>query len=78
VPRRTIPPLPEIKLDLDRLRALRSEHGYTMEEVGQALGYVNRVGYSYVEKGKNRLSAERVAKLAHMYGVPIESLFLYP
>lgn len=71
-------PIPDIKVDVAQLRSLRIQHGYTQAQVARALGYDSDVGYVYVEKGRIRLTAERAAKLAYLYGIPMERLFVSP
>jgi transcriptional regulator with XRE-family HTH domain len=64
-----------LRVDLARLRELREAAGETQTDVAAVLGYQTRIGYSYLESGRCRLSAAQIALLAQHYGVPLESLF---
>lgn len=66
---------PALRVDLVHLRELRETAGETQADVAAVLGYQTRIGYSYLESGRCRLSADQIAQLAQHYGVPIESLF---
>jgi putative transcriptional regulator len=48
-------------IDLAKIRALRKQKGLTQEDMAQALGYMTAIGYHYLETGKRRITAERLA-----------------
>lgn len=69
--------IPDIGLNLEKLKSLREANGLTLERVSKALKYKTVMGYFYVEQGTRGLSAVRAARLAFMYGVSMEQLFVY-
>ena len=64
-----------MQLNYKKLRELRLKKGLTQEEVARAIGYESNLGYHYIETGKRRITAERLARLAELFGVGIEDLF---
>lgn len=51
-----------------RIRFLRTQHGYTQQEIINILG-VGKSAYSMYENGERTISVEIVAKLAQLYNV---------
>ncbi len=62
-------------IDLARIRALRKQKGLTQENMAQALGYETAIGYHYLETGKCRITAERLADIATILGVNVDDLY---
>ena len=58
---------------MDTLKQLRKVKGVTQQEVADYLG-VNRVSYTDYENGKNKISPERLSKLADYFGVSVDVL----
>ena len=58
---------------MDTLKQLRKAKGVTQQEVADYLG-VNRVSYTDYENGKNKISPERLSKLADYFGVSVDVL----
>jgi len=54
-----------------RLRELRLEHGYTMEEVGRKLG-IKKSSYASYESKYRRPPLERLRQLAQLYDVSVD------
>lgn len=52
----------------ERIRFLRTQHGYTQQEIINILG-VGKSAYSMYENGERTISVEIVAKLAQLYNV---------
>ena len=52
----------------ERIRFLRTQHGYTQQEIINNLG-VGKSAYSMYENGERTISVEIVAKLAQLYNV---------
>lgn len=69
--------LNEVKryIDLAKIRALRKQKGLTQEHMAQELGYETAIGYHYLETGKRRITAERLAKIAAILGVSVDDLY---
>lgn len=62
-------------IDLAKIRALRKQKGLTQEDMAQALGYMSAIGYHYLETGKRRITAERLADIATILGVNVDDLY---
>ncbi|SMB98013.1 DNA-binding transcriptional regulator, XRE-family HTH domain [Thermanaeromonas toyohensis ToBE] len=62
-------------IDLAKIKALRKQKGLTQEDMAQALGYETAIGYHYLETGKRRITAERLADIAAILGVTVDELY---
>lgn len=49
------------------LNKIRKEHGVTLKEVSNVLGYKYPGGYHKIEQGKQKLTLEQALKLADYY-----------
>ena len=58
---------------MKRLRELREQHGYTLEQVAEALGLRNQYVSNY-ELGKRRPDFETLKKFADFYKVSVDYL----
>ena len=58
---------------MKRLRTLREQRGYTLEQVAEALGLRNQYVSNY-ELGKRRPDYETLKKFADFYGVSVDYL----
>jgi len=58
-----------------RIRELRTEHGYSQEAFADKCG-VHRTFMGTVERGESNLSFQNIAKVATTLGVPLSTLFL--
>lgn len=58
---------------MKRLRILREQRGYTLEQVAEALGLRNQYVSNY-ELGKRRPDYETLKKFADFYGVSVDYL----
>lgn len=75
---RTTSPAPPSRQEFGRrVRELRTARGLTLREVADRLG-VSPATMSAVENGRTGVSAERVARLAEEFGVPVQRLFGAP
>ena len=58
---------------IQRLRELRTENGYTQEEVARLLG-TSQTMYARYERGANELPIRHLVKLCEIYGVSSDSV----
>ncbi|AFC28361.1 hypothetical protein PM3016_1436 [Paenibacillus mucilaginosus 3016] len=63
------------KVNLRKIKQLRKEAKFSLDEMAQLLGYESPNGYYYLEIGRGKFSAEALAKVADKFGVPIDELF---
>lgn len=63
-----------IRVNLEKLRALREKAQLTQAQLSSALGYKTALGYHYIETGRCRLRAEQLIVLARILGTEPESL----
>ena len=59
-----------------RLRQLREDRGMTQTFVAKKIGFPHVSNYHMIEKEKRRLDIITAKKLAELFGVEIEDLFL--
>lgn len=57
----------------ERIRNLRKNLGYSQQEVAQKLG-IHRPSVSQIERGEREISAEELAKLAEIFGLPMNEI----
>ncbi|MEA4896305.1 MAG: helix-turn-helix transcriptional regulator [Oscillospiraceae bacterium] len=60
----------------NKVRAFREEHGLTQKELGERLG-VSRQAINAIETGRFDPSIWLAYDLARLFGISIESLFLF-
>lgn len=65
-----------MEVDLPKLKRLRKQHNLSIADVSQALGYKSGNAYFALESGRTRMKAEHLKKLANMFGVSVESLYV--
>lgn len=63
------------KLTASRLKELRLEKGYTMQEVAKKIDLKSRGTYSDIEHGKNILTSINALKLANLYNVSLDYIY---
>ncbi|WP_019420146.1 helix-turn-helix transcriptional regulator [Paenibacillus sp. OSY-SE] len=63
------------RVDLNKIKNLRKNAGFSLEYMATLLGYESANGYYYLEIGRGKFSAEALAKVADILGVPIDELF---
>lgn len=61
-------------LNLKRLKKLRKEK-MSLSEMSTKLGYRSPNGYFYLESGRNKITAETLAKVSDILNVPIQNFF---
>ena len=63
------------KLTASRLKELRSENNYTMQEVAKKMNLKSRGTYSDIEHGKNILTSTNALNLANLYNVSLDYIY---
>lgn len=63
------------KVDLDKIKNLRKKANLSLDEMSKLLGYESPNGYYYLEIGRGKFPAETLAKVADIFGTPINTLF---
>lgn len=58
-----------------RLKDLRLEKGYTMQEVAKKMKLKSRGTYSDIEHGKNILTSTNALSLANLYNVSLDYIY---
>lgn len=58
-----------------RLKELRIEKGFTMQEVAKKIDLKSHGTYSDIEHGKNILTSTNALKLANLYNVSLDYLY---
>ena len=58
-----------------KLKELRLEKGYTMQEVAKKIDLKSRGTYSDIEHGKNILTSINALKLANLYNVSLDYIY---
>ena len=58
-----------MRVDLAKVRELRRKAGLTQADMAVALGYRSAVGYFYLERGRCRVTVERLGLIAQALGV---------
>lgn len=62
-------------MTLTKLRDLRIKNDFTQEHMGKIIG-ITKVGYWKIEKGETPLSYDRAVKLASIFGMKPDDIFL--
>lgn len=57
------------------LRYLRTEHGYTQQDIADKLG-IHRSTYTYYENGKTEPNLDIVKKLTEIYNIPADDIIM--
>ncbi len=63
-----------MKVNLNKIKQLRTEHGFTHAEVSKYLGFKSQQGYFYKENGIRDFSAVELGKVAALFGVTADDL----
>lgn len=67
--------LKNIKVDIEKIKTLRKNANISIEKMSETLGYDSLNGYYYLETGRIKFPAEKLAMVAKVLGVPYDSLF---
>lgn len=63
------------KLVASRLKELRLEKGYTMQEVAKKIDINNRSNISEIEHARSGLNIDRALKFSNLYNVSLDYLY---
>lgn len=63
------------RVDFAKIRAVRKQKGLTQEQMARAIGYRTAIGYHYLEVGKRRITAEKIAEIAAILEVAVDDLY---
>ncbi|MFT8318001.1 MAG: helix-turn-helix transcriptional regulator [Sporolactobacillus sp.] len=61
-------------VNLKKLKKMRKEK-MSLSEMSTKLGYRSPNGYFYLESGRNKITAETLAKLSEILNLPIQDFF---
>ncbi|WML38668.1 helix-turn-helix transcriptional regulator [Neobacillus sp. OS1-2] len=64
-----------IKVDIEKIKTLRKKAGISIEKMSEFLGYDSLNGYYYLETGRIKFPAEKLALVAKILEVPYGFLF---
>lgn len=62
------------KLTASRLKELRLEKGYTMEELAKKMKFSGRSSYAMIESGRTNLTTQNAYILAKIYNINVDYL----
>ncbi|EJQ55395.1 hypothetical protein IEI_00658 [Bacillus wiedmannii] len=65
-----------IKLNKEKVKALREQHGYSQHHVAKYLGYTHKGAYSLLESGDRQPSVSKLGMLAKLYEVKVDDLLV--
>lgn len=63
-----------VTIDVDRLKALRDAHQYSISDLSIRLGYKTPSGYWLIEKGERKVTINILYLLAQIYNCNMEDL----
>lgn len=66
----------QLVVNLDLIKRLRIKKNISIEQMSKLMGYKGYQGYYYKENGSRKMSADDIAKISILLGVPINDLFL--
>ncbi|MEK4255455.1 helix-turn-helix transcriptional regulator [Ureibacillus sp. FSL K6-2830] len=65
----------QLVVNLDLIKRLRIKKNISIEQMSKLMGYKGYQGYYYKENGSRKMSADDIAKISILLGVPINDLF---
>lgn len=63
------------QVDLEKIKKLRKEANISLEKMAELLGYESPNGYYYLETGRVKFPADKLAVVSEILNVPIDQLF---
>jgi transcriptional regulator with XRE-family HTH domain len=64
-----------IKVDIEKIKTLRKKANISLEQMSELLGYESPNGYYYLETGRIKFHAEKLALVSQILNEPYEHLF---
>ncbi|EEL70644.1 helix-turn-helix transcriptional regulator [Bacillus mycoides] len=65
-----------IKLNKEKVKSLREQHGYSQNYVAKHIGYTHKGAYSLLESGDRQPSISKLGLLAKLYKVKVDDLLI--
>jgi transcriptional regulator with XRE-family HTH domain len=65
----------QLVVNLELIKELRMKKNISIEQMSKLMGYKGYQGYYYKENGTRKMSADDIAKISVLLGVPINALF---
>ncbi len=65
-------------IDLMKMKQMRKKKKYSLGHMAEILGYKSPAGYSYLESGRCKISADQLLIIANELGISIVDLYLCP
>lgn len=63
-----------MKLNIEKVKSLRAEKGFTQEYIAITVGYTNKSAYCQLESGKRQPSISKLGRLSKIFGVSTDEL----
>lgn len=64
----------KVVIDLEVLKELREQRGYSISDLAAMLGYKTPTGYWLIEQGQRKVSIDTLYRLAEIYDCTMEDL----
>lgn len=64
----------KVVIDLEVLKALREQRGYSISDLAAMLGYKTPTGYWLIEQGQRKVSIDTLYRLSQIYDCTMEDL----
>jgi transcriptional regulator with XRE-family HTH domain len=64
-----------LKVNIQKVKDLRKKKNVSVEKMSELLGYDSPNGYYYLETGRIKFPAEKLALVSRILEVPLEQLF---
>ena len=64
------------EVNVDLLRELRIQHGFSLAQISQYLGYKSPSGYGAIEQNQTRIRADQLKQLSLLYNEPVERFYI--
>lgn len=64
-----------IKVNVEKIKRLRKEANISLDKMSELLGYDSPNGYYYLESGRSKFTAEKLASVSRILMIPIDELF---
>lgn len=63
-------------MNLEKLKELRIQKGYTQREMAEKLGFKSKSSYNQIEKGKTKIDILLAKKISEILNEDLEKIFL--